>query len=253
MKHLIWIMLCAAAVGCTSTPATAPATEPSATYEIHEAVAVDCSSEMEWIQRYEKTDIAALKERAQSQEKECDVMFFGSSSIRLWETLEEDMAPLKVVNRGYGGATLRDLHYNYPTVMDTYRPKAFVIYCDNDLKGKAGDLLIGELFDHYRVLLARLAMDYPDTPVFVLAMKHSLHRLKARDKQRLFNDLMSDYAAGTENLTFVDTCSPLLNADGSVDDTLFLDDHLHINREGYSRWTAILKPMLMECVGLNRK
>ena len=28
----------------------------------------------------------------------------GSSSIRLWDTLESDMAPLRVLNRGFGGA-----------------------------------------------------------------------------------------------------------------------------------------------------
>ena len=29
-------------------------------------------------------------------------LFIGSSSIRLWKTLEEDMKPLKIINRGFG-------------------------------------------------------------------------------------------------------------------------------------------------------
>ena len=37
------------------------------------------------------------------------ILFLGSSSIRLWETLKEDMAPMPLIQRGYGGAHFRDL------------------------------------------------------------------------------------------------------------------------------------------------
>lgn len=30
------------------------------------------------------------------------ILFIGSSSIRLWKTLEEDMEPFNVIQRGYG-------------------------------------------------------------------------------------------------------------------------------------------------------
>jgi hypothetical protein len=33
------------------------------------------------------------------------ILFTGSSSIRYWKTLVEDMAPLQVLNRGFGGYT----------------------------------------------------------------------------------------------------------------------------------------------------
>src|SRR5687768_12154853 len=36
----------------------------------------------------------------------CPVLFVGSSSIRLWSALKEDMAPLPVLNRGFGGSTI---------------------------------------------------------------------------------------------------------------------------------------------------
>ena len=85
-----------------------------------------CDSE--WIHRYDEKDLVKLNERARTEDKECDVMFFGSSSIRRWKSLQQDMAPLKVVNRGYGGATLRDLHHNYDIVMADYRPKCTQAY-----------------------------------------------------------------------------------------------------------------------------
>ena len=35
------------------------------------------------------------------------ILFVGSSSIRLWETIAEDMAPYPVIRRGYGGRSFR--------------------------------------------------------------------------------------------------------------------------------------------------
>ncbi|MDC6479216.1 hypothetical protein PQZ08_05095 [Flavobacteriaceae bacterium] len=37
------------------------------------------------------------------------ILFIGSSSIRLWKTLIEDMKPYSVIQRGYGGAHFRDM------------------------------------------------------------------------------------------------------------------------------------------------
>ena len=34
------------------------------------------------------------------------ILFTGSSSIRFWDSLEEDMEPLEVLNRGFGGAQI---------------------------------------------------------------------------------------------------------------------------------------------------
>src|SRR5687768_181547 len=39
------------------------------------------------------------------------ILFVGSSSIRLWKTLAQDMAPLPVLNRGFGGATIGEVNY----------------------------------------------------------------------------------------------------------------------------------------------
>ena len=48
--------------------------------------------------------------------EEINVLFTGSSSIRFWETLEEDMYPLKVLNRGFGGAHIAHVNYHSRTL-----------------------------------------------------------------------------------------------------------------------------------------
>ena len=220
--------------------------EMSGTYVAEGTIPVRSESDIEWITRYED-QIKGLDEKAVADTlSEVDVVFFGSSSIRLWKGLEEMMYPLSVVNRGYGGATLRDIHYNYKRVMAHYRPKAFVIFCDNDIAGNDNDLTAGGVLDHYRMLFLRLGQDYPGTPVFFLSWKYSELRAGLREKQKMVNRLIEEYASISPQVTFVDVNSLLLNEDGSVNSSLFESDNLHINREGYLLWTSLLKPQLIE-------
>lgn len=247
-------------LACASCCGGKPATEPTGVgaveqhegrdvYHISASLPVDYTEDMEWVLRYDKNDVEELRQRAATEDKECDVLFFGSSSIRLWKSLQEDMAPLKVVNRGYGGAMLRDIHYNYETVLAEYRPKAFVFYCDNDLGGFDRDLQPTQLFDLYRLLVERLKADYPDCPIYILSIKFNENRVAKREDHRLFNTLMEDYAKWADGVTFVDVNSPLLRADGSVDNGYFEPDLLHVNRKGYAVWTSVLKPMLRAQLG----
>ena len=225
---------------------TAETVTSSSTYIIEECLPVRKESDMKWITRY-SDQIEALEGKAAADSiSDIDVMFFGSSSIRLWKGLEEMMSPLRVVNRGYGGATIRDIHYNYPILMAQYKPKAFVVFCDNDIAGNANDLTTGEVLDHYRLLFQRLDKDYPGTPVFFLSWKYSELRAGLRDKQRIVNHLIEEYADKSEQVTFVDVNSLLLDKDGNVNSALFEKDNLHINRDGYLLWTSVLKPKLME-------
>lgn len=63
--------------------------------------------------RYWKRAIRRFEEWDQVQPPQPGVMIFtGSSSINFWKTLTQDMAPLNVVNRGFGGSQMaRVTHY----------------------------------------------------------------------------------------------------------------------------------------------
>ena len=64
------------------------------------------------------------------------ILFTGSSSIRYWNTLKEDMAPLPVVNRGFGGSRISDVIHYAERIVFPYKPKILVFYAgENDLSG----------------------------------------------------------------------------------------------------------------------
>lgn len=215
--------------------------------EIVEKLCINIKSQTEWLKRY-SSDMEGFRLKDNSvKDFNCDVLFVGSSSIRLWPELMYSMSPLKVVNRGYGGATMRDLFFNYETVFSSYMPRTIVFYCDNDICGwKEGDLTVGEVFDLYRVFLNKVHKNYPKASIYFLSIKHSESRANLRDKQRALNILMQEFAKLTPFLTYLDVCSPLLDDKGNVRPELYQGDKLHLNKEGYSIWVKILKPILLE-------
>lgn len=250
-KSVFAFLLSITLVSCAGRPKTAAVpgydvSEDSVNVSINGNVPVSGVWDAGWLHRY-AADVEELAVKAAAdQRKDIDVVFFGSSSIRLWNGLEEMMAPLSVVNRGYGGATVRDILVNYDKLMAHYSPKAFVIFCDNDICGNEVDLTVSGVLDHYRLLFNRLDQDYPGVPVFFLSWKYSGLRAFMRDTQKLVNDVMADYASTSNQVTFVDVNATLLKPDGDINQSLFESDNLHINRDGYLLWTSVLKPLLLE-------
>lgn len=203
-------------------------------------------ADTDWLHRYDD-EIETLVDKSDGDpDTICDALFVGSSSIRLWHDLPRAMEPLNVKNRGYGGATMRDLMINYHRIMAHYQPKTVILYCDNDICGwKEGDLDVEEVFRLYKAFIGRIHSDYPSTKVFFLSIKHSLSREKLRDQQNCLNGMMERYAADDPDATYVDVSSVLLDCQGKIIDALFMDDHLHLNPEGYNLWNDILKPLLI--------
>ena len=251
-KSILCFLLCLSLVSCgnrsekIAVVSGYAVSEDSVSVAINGNVPVSGVWDAGWLHRY-AADVEELAAKAAAdQRKDIDVVFFGSSSIRLWNGLEEMMAPLSVVNRGYGGATVRDILVNYDKLMAHYSPKAFVVFCDNDICGNEVDLTVSGVLDHYRLLFNRLDQDYPGVPVFFLSWKYSGLRAFMRDTQKLVNDVMADYASSSNQVTFVDVNATLLQPDGDINQSLFESDNLHINRDGYLLWTSVLKPLLLE-------
>ena len=64
----------------------------------------------------------------------CQVLFVGSSSFVYWKTLASDLAPLPVINRGFGGSQISDVNYWFDQVVAPYRPSVIVFYAgENDV------------------------------------------------------------------------------------------------------------------------
>ena len=67
------------------------------------------------------------------------ILFAGSSSIRLWTTLKEDVAPYTVIQRGFGGSKFSDLAVYAKRIVYPHQFRALVIFEANDITGSKTD------------------------------------------------------------------------------------------------------------------
>jgi lysophospholipase L1-like esterase len=168
------------------------------------------------------------------------ILFLGSSSIRKWDTLAEDFAGWKVINRGFGGSQIADSTALADRIVFPYHPSIIVFYAgDNDLAaGKSVDQVVLD----YKGFVAKIHARLPDTKIVYIAIKPSTLRWKLRDEIVSVNSQIA--ALSGDNLAFCDVYSHMLTPEGKPRRELLLLDGLHPSRECYTLWASLIKPYL---------
>jgi lysophospholipase L1-like esterase len=188
-------------------------------------------------------DIAALTANDTTQPPPAGgVVFVGSSSIRLWETLATDFPGITTINRGFGGSELADSVFYADRIVLPYRPRLVVLFAGtNDLKnGKTPETVLAD----FQAFRTKLHGALPGTRLLYLSITLAPSRAHLHDQMRTANRLIAADIATDPRCTFVDINTPMLGPDGKIPHSLFVDDLLHLNREGYAIWTKVLGPHL---------
>lgn len=170
------------------------------------------------------------------------VVFTGSSSVRLWTTLAADFPGVPVLNRGFGGSHVRDAVRYADEVAVRYRPRRILIYAgDNDVfDGRTPQQVLSD----FQAFVARVHRDLPRTPIAFIAIKPSPSRAHLLAAQREANALVEAYADREPLVDYIDVFTPMLDANGQPRAELFVDDRLHLNRDGYALWRGVIAPYL---------
>jgi lysophospholipase L1-like esterase len=179
------------------------------------------------------------------------IVFAGSSSIARWDTLVEEMRPLDVINRGFGGSQYSDLNQYVKRIVIAYHPRAVVIYeGDNDLAPESSKTPESVAKDA-RTLVQTIRSALPETWVYVISIKPSKSRLSVWPRMQEANRMIRDFAGTQEHVQYIDVASAMFDSKGSLRADLFVEDGLHPNPKCYALWTSIIKPLLVERVGLH--
>ena len=177
------------------------------------------------------------------------ILFTGSSSIRLWETLERDMAPMQVLNRGFGGAHMSHVVHFADRVITPYAPRALVIYVgDNDIgAGKTPETVVAD----FQALVAYVRADQPELPIYYITIKPSRLRWDLWPLMDETNDRIARIADADPRMTVLDIGAPMLElGDGDAPPAdLFWIDGLHLTEKGYALWTEVVQPRLLADLG----
>ena len=166
------------------------------------------------------------------------VVFYGSSSIRLWTTLADDFSGLPVVNRGFGGSTLEACSWFFYRLIVPLRPSALILYAgDNDLgDGKSPE----QVFAAYRALADQVRNHLGPIPFTFLSIKSSPARLALTENICRTNELIRREHAILPNNSYIDLFTPMRGRDGRPRTELYAADGLHLSAEGYGLWTQML-------------
>ena len=172
----------------------------------------------------------------------CEVLFVGSSSIVKWKaTLAADMAPLPVINRGFGSSHIEYVNRWFDEIVAPYKPRAIVFYAgENDINaGKSVERVVGD-FDEF---MTRKSAALGQTPVYFISVKPSKARFAQLSEQARVNDAVKARAARRSDLHYIDVVGAMLE-DGRPRD-IYESDGLHMTREGYLIWTRIIRGALL--------
>lgn len=201
------------------------------------------------VERWEE-EIRKLEKLDQTEaDPEHAILFLGSSSIRLWTELAEDMKPWPTIRRGYGGAKFSDLAVYIDRLVQPHQFDALVVFVANDISGKDADKTPPEVLRLVRYTVQKVRQKNPHQPIFFIAITPTSSRFAVWEKIREANRLIQEYSATDETLHYIDTAAHYLGSDGKPRDELFRKDQLHLNRDGYRIWATLIRAKLEEVLG----
>ncbi|MDZ4199236.1 MAG: SGNH/GDSL hydrolase family protein [Kiritimatiellia bacterium] len=173
------------------------------------------------------------------------IVCIGSSSMGGWHaTLREDLAPLTVIPRGFGGSNMNDALHFADRIVIPYQPRAIVLYeGDNDI---AGGIPPEQIRDTFSAFVKRVREKLPEVRIYVLSIKPSPNRWKLWPLMKIANQRLEAYCSNDDRLFYVDVATPMLDADGEPRPELYKEDRLHMTPAGYEVWRNVLRPILIE-------
>ena len=192
---------------------------------------------MDW---YEPEVRALEAEVAQGAVATGQTVFYGSSSIRLWDTMAEDLKSRRLVNRGFGGSTLKACVYFFERLLLPLEPRALLLYAgDNDLGDGATPDTVLQSFAAFQ---EKLEQHFPAIPFAFMSIKPSPARFSIVDQIQATNELIKGAIAQSGHGEFINVFPSMLGRDGRPRKELFTEDGLHLSHKGYVVWAETLVP-----------
>jgi lysophospholipase L1-like esterase len=190
---------------------------------------------MNW---YEQ-DIQRLEKEALNLKYKPGMVFYGSSTITMWEDLYEDFRKYEPVNLGFGGSTLEACVYYFNRVMKYFNPQYIVVYAgDNDL-GDGGQPK--EVLVFFEQLCKLITEKFSTATLFYISIKPSPARWNINRQIKETNELIKrSIKTNHPQMQFINMYKHMLNEKGKPNAELYVEDGLHLSTKGYDVWKEVL-------------
>jgi lysophospholipase L1-like esterase len=192
-------------------------------------------------------EIESFKEKdVENEPPHHSILFVGSSSFREWD-VEEYFPGRKIINRGFGGATLLDVTQYANDIIFVYEPEQIVLYAgENDLA--VSDTVTAEMVVQRFITLYQRLRENLGTGVQIIyiSIKPSPSRAHLLGKMVESNRLIKEFLATQQNTRFINVYNLMMKNDSTPDLTCFRKDHLHLSKKGYALLARELTPYLLK-------
>ena len=170
------------------------------------------------------------------------ILFIGSSIFRRWTNLQQQMAPLPVYNRAFGGSQTPEVLAYMDQIVLPYAPRMIVYYCgSNDIgAGRTAE----QIADGFLQFVARVHQQLPATRIFYVSINRAPQKQDQWDVVDAANFAVKAYCAKDKKLEYIDVNPALFDSAGQPRLDLYLPDKLHFKEPAYDDFTAIIKPAL---------
>ena len=194
---------------------------------------------MGWIMQWYEQEVSELESRFGTPLHQKGVnLFYGSSSLRLWENIQSDLHPYEIANNAFGGSTFEACAHYFDRLILPMEPKSIILYAgDNDLGDGRGSCKTQNYFNRFYY---KLRHHFPAIPFTYISIKPSPSRWRLQGAIEEVNGYIQIQMENRENCHFVDIYFDMLK-DGEPNREYYSDDLLHMSPEGYALWGKKLR------------
>lgn len=172
------------------------------------------------------------------------VLLIGSSIFRKWASFAQDLAPLPVTNRAFGGSKTADQLVFFNQLVPSSHAGVVLWYCgSNDVNAKRPPELV---LANTREWLALTRAALPKVRVVLVSVIRAPQKRDAGYLTQVdeINQGLQALASGSPDLDYVDVNPALETPEGEAATECYVADKLHLTLEGYRRMATVLKPVL---------
>jgi hypothetical protein len=172
------------------------------------------------------------------------ILMVGSSIFRKWTNCTEDLAPLPVTNRAFGGSRTKDQLFFFDQIVPSSQAALIVWYCgSNDVKG---DVPPGDILKNTKEWITRTQAALPQARVLLVSVIRALQKREDGQLANVdeVNDGLRGMATSIPGVAYVDVNPAMETPSGEAIAGCYAQDKLHLTPEGYRLMNSALRPAI---------
>lgn len=192
-------------------------------------------------------EVSEFTEIDQSRSLPVDpVVVVGGRGVKLWQGLEDLLAPREVLMRGLGDATINDITHYHSQLISFYRPSAVVVLPGNSEFHIRDNKSAEELVDAIRELveldqsLQAQRQFYAFSPIRTPLYSSDYPKIEEATR------LLKHWAESEPGVTIMDANPLLSTRRGGPNPDFFRGDGVNLNEHGYLRLSLMLERQLKQ-------